>query len=81
MRKKPLLNAQEIPLIGIDGKRKSRKREHLNAGMPLEKKRVQRDRMPKCKCGNDSLVLPDAFGRPTDKCKACRIKAAGVVDG
>lgn len=24
-------------------------------------------------------VLPDAFGKPTDKCMKCRIEAAGVV--
>lgn len=84
MADKKLLHAKQIPLIGIDGKRKSRMKEFWESkGGIVRRERPSPPEMPLCKCGRTRMgrvqkVLPDAFGRPTDKCEICRQEAAGV---
>lgn len=84
---KKLLNAEQIPLVGLDGQRRSRRKEFFEAhGIEMKKPRPKPVEMPLCACerslrGRQLKCLPDAFGLPTDKCELCRQEAAGIKTG
>lgn len=65
-------------MVGLDGKNRSRTKEFLEAGGKKLTRKRTRDTMPWCPKHEKMRILPDAFGRPTDKCKTCRHEAAGV---
>lgn len=79
-KRKPLLHAKEIPLVGLDGKGQSRRKLHQKLD-GQKKKRVRRDPLPWCpeceaEMKRDNLpashrnrVRTDAFCQPLGECE------------